>query len=121
MEKELERKGDMLGQSLSGLKVIQDLAYKEAQLAEDQKLQELLEEIGRLEEEVRLKQQEGSFSVQDLQRLKEVQADVHGRELFQQYTAAYQKAAAFLAAVNQELSATLGFDFALFAASGTKE
>jgi cell fate (sporulation/competence/biofilm development) regulator YlbF (YheA/YmcA/DUF963 family) len=121
MDKEVERRGDMLGQSLSGTKVMQDLAYKEAELGEDTELQELLEEIGRLEEEVKLKQQEGNFSLQDLQRLKEIQADVQSRELFQQYTAAYQKAAAFLAAVNQEISAALGFDFSLFASSRTEE
>jgi cell fate (sporulation/competence/biofilm development) regulator YlbF (YheA/YmcA/DUF963 family) len=117
MDKEVERRGDMLGQSLANTKVMQELAGKEAELAEDQELQELLEEIGRLEEEVRLKQQEGNFSLQDLQRLKEIQAVVHGRKLFQEYTAAYQQAAIFLASVNQEISAALGFDFSLFASS----
>ena len=121
MNKEVERRGDILGRSLSGTEVMRDLAAKEAELAEDQELQELLEEIGHLEEEMHLKQQQGSFSLQDLQRLRVIQADVHNRESFQQYTAAYQKAAAFLAAVNQEISAALGFDFSLFASSRTEE
>lgn len=115
MDKEVESRADILGQSLTDTKVMRDLACKESELSEDRELQELLEEIGRLEEEVSRKQQEGSFSLQDLQKLKEIQTEVHSRELFQQYTAAYQRAAVLLAAVNQEISAALGFDFSLFA------
>lgn len=121
MEKEVEGRADILGRSLGNTEVMQVLARREAELAQDQELQELLEEIGSLEEELRLKQQQGNFFLEDLQRLKKIQADVQSRELFQQYTAAYQQAAAFLAAVNQEISAPLGFDFSLFATPRTEE
>ncbi len=97
--------------------MFEELGVREAQLSGDEKTQELLGKIAELQEDIIEKQQSGSFTLQDLKPLKDLQVQIQERKVFREYSDAYVQASAFLKEVNREISASLGFDFALFAAS----
>ena len=115
MEKTLIDKAEALGRKLMEQPVYKDLAAKEIALEEDSLTQELLEKVRLGQEELQRKQQEGTLELKDLQELKSVQEEVNNSTAFKEYTEAYQKVAHLIEEVNKELSAYLGFDFALFA------
>ena len=88
-------KAEILGRSLRERSVIEKLGVREAQLSGDQQTQELLGKIAKLQEDIIMKQQSGSFTLQDLKPLKDLQVQIQERKVFREYSDAYVQASAF--------------------------
>ncbi len=114
MDRVLLEKAEALGRKLREQSVFADLATKEVALEENKETQKLLEKIRVGQEELQKKQQEGTLELKDLQRLKSIQEEVNNKKVFTEYTEAYKKVSILIEEVNKELSAYLGFDFAVF-------
>jgi cell fate (sporulation/competence/biofilm development) regulator YlbF (YheA/YmcA/DUF963 family) len=81
-------------------------------LSEDGAATALLRELGRLQGELRRRQNQGAVTAGDLARLRQVQADVQANAVIADYLRAQQEVTLYVQEINAEISNLLGVDFA---------
>jgi cell fate (sporulation/competence/biofilm development) regulator YlbF (YheA/YmcA/DUF963 family) len=97
------------------------LTYQQsqAQMKSDSKAGTLMERLSTLQTELRRKQNSNSVTQPDVDELRTVQEQVQANPAIMAYAQSQQDAVNFLREVNQEISQTLGVDFATLAKQST--
>ena len=89
-------------------------AYGEAlaKMEADRSATDLLDELQRLQADLRVRQSNGGITQADTRRLRRLQADVQAHATIAAFLKADQEAKAYLPQVNQHISDLIGIDFA---------
>ncbi len=101
-----------LGQALKDTPALRAYAEASAQLSADNAATGLLDELQRLQADIRQRQSDGHVGPGDIMRLRRLQNDVQANETIAAFVQAQSQAQGFLRQVNTDLSERLGVDFA---------
>jgi cell fate (sporulation/competence/biofilm development) regulator YlbF (YheA/YmcA/DUF963 family) len=89
-----------------------------AHLDTDAQAQSLLAELRERQQDLALKQQNGSVAQGEIDALRSLQGEVRRQPVIMAYLQAQQQAQAFLPQVNREIGQLLGLDFGALAGAG---
>jgi cell fate (sporulation/competence/biofilm development) regulator YlbF (YheA/YmcA/DUF963 family) len=78
----------------------------------DSDAQSLLKDISSIQGEIRQKQQRGQVTQEDIDVLRSMQQQAQSNKTIMQYATTQQNAVDFLREINEEISQSLGVDFA---------
>jgi cell fate (sporulation/competence/biofilm development) regulator YlbF (YheA/YmcA/DUF963 family) len=106
---------DALAENLACSEPIVIYQDARARLDTDQEAQTLLNQLGRLQSEIRASQARGTVTQTDVERLRTLQREVQAHPTISNYASTQQAAVTHLREINQEISQLLGFDFAALA------
>ncbi len=109
---EVKQAAQVLGQAISNTPALRAYSEASTRLASDEQATGLLDELQRVQAEVRKSQSNGGVSPEDLARLRQLQSDVQANPAIAAFIKAEQNAALYLPQVNREISDLLGVDFA---------
>ena len=112
MEERLQQAAERLGQGLRADPAVGNYLSAQASLEADLAACGLLDELASRQAELRMRQQAGPLSQEDLEDLRQMQERVLGHPLIAAYQQAQQELLALLPRVNAEISQLLGLDFA---------
>lgn len=116
---ELHEATDSLIQNLLASEAF--LMYQQSQttMNSDSEARGLLDLLSTLQTALRHKQSANSVTQTDVEELRSIQTQVQGNSTIMAYSQSQQDAVNFLREVNQEISQTLGVDFAALAKQST--
>ena len=109
---ELKQAALHLGSALKNTSPLRAYADTRAQMNADAQATALLDELERVQADVRVRQSNGGVTADDIARLRQLQSEVQSHPAIAAFIAAEQKARAYLPQVNQAISDLLGIDFA---------
>ncbi len=109
---EVKTTAQALGHALKNTVPLDEYAKATARLAADGEATGLLDELQRVQAEVRLRQNDGGVTPADLERLRHLQSTVQAHPTIAAFLDAQLQAQASLRQVNMEISERLGVDFA---------
>ncbi len=109
---ELKQATRALGKALKETPPLRAYALAVAKLEADGQATALLDELQRVQSDVRARQSNGGVTEADLARLRQLQQDVQSNPTIAAFIEAQQNAQAYLPEVNQAISALLGVNFA---------
>ena len=109
---ELKQAALELGGALKNTTPLRAYADARTQLSADARATALLDELERVQADVRVRQSNGGVTADDLARLRQLQFEVQSHPTIAAFIAADQQAKAYLPQVNQAISDLLGIDFA---------
>ncbi len=89
-----------------------------AELDADAEAQNLLDGLRERQQDLMLRQQNGSVAQEEIDALRSLQEKVRRNHVIMAYLQAQQQAQAFLPQVNREIGQLLGFDFGALAGAG---
>ncbi len=112
---ELDEATDSLIQNLLASKPFLAYQQSQARLDADPQARALLERLSALQAGLRRKQINGGITQADIADLRMLQAQVQANAAIMAYAQAQQGAMDFLREINQEISQSLGLDFASLA------
>lgn len=104
-----------LGRSLAASEPFTRYVRAQESLRADQDASDLLDMLISAQNSFRLQQQQGGVTQDDIDELKALQARVQDNAVIMEYADSQRAAINFLKEINQEISQTLGMDFALIA------
>lgn len=113
---ELKQAAQALGNALKNTPPLRAYAEAAAKMEADAQATALLDELQRVQSDIRVRQSNGGVTQADITRLRELQYQVQTHPTIAAFIEAQQNATAFLPEVNQEISQLLGIDFASLAA-----
>ncbi len=109
---EVKTAAQALGHALKNTTPLDEYAKATARLEGDDEAKGLLDELQRVQADVRLRQTDGGVSAADLERLRHLQSAVQAHPTIAAFIDAQLRAQASLRQVNVEISERLGVDFA---------
>ncbi len=109
---EVKTAAQALGHALKTTAPLDEYARVTARLEVDGEATGLLDELQRVQAEVRLRQNDSGVSPADLERLRYLQSTVRAQPAIAAFIEAQSQAQVFLRQVNLEISERLGVDFA---------
>ena len=109
---ELKHATQNLGDALKNSPALRAYADALAKMEADVNATALLDDLQRLQADIRTRQSNGGVTADDTVRLRRLQADVQAHPTIATFLAADQQAKAYLPQVNQTISSLLGIDFA---------
>ncbi len=112
LKPELRLAAQALGESVKKSPAF--VAYQDAirKLEADEKASQLLDELQRVQADIRARQSSGTMNEKDVARLGELQGQVQSNRTISVFMEAEQIAALCLPELNQAISEMLGIDFA---------
>ncbi len=113
---ELKQAAQALGNALKNTPPLRAYAEAAAKMEADAQATALLDELQRVQSDIRIRQSNGGVTQADITRLRKLQYQVQTHPTIAAFIEAQQNATAFLPEVNQEISQLLGIDFASLAA-----
>ena len=109
---ELKQATQNLSNALKNVPALRAYADAIARMETDAQAKALLDELQRLQADIRTRQSDGEVTADDTVRLRRLQADVQAHPTIATFLAADQQAKAYLPQVNRTISSLLGIDFA---------
>ncbi len=109
---ELAQAARALGNALTQTQPMRDYQAASERMAADSRATSLLEELQQVQAEIRVRQNTGQVTREDLDKLRDLQSRVQAYPAIAAFMEAQLQVQAFLPAVNRELSNLLGVDFA---------
>jgi cell fate (sporulation/competence/biofilm development) regulator YlbF (YheA/YmcA/DUF963 family) len=116
---ELHEATDILIQNLLASEAFLVYQRSQATMNSDSEARGLLDLLSTLQAALRHKQSANSVTQTDVEELRSIQTQVQGNTTIMAYAQSQQGAVNFLREVNQEISQTLGVDFATLAKQNT--
>jgi len=93
--------------------------HAEDRLVDDTQARSLLEQLSKVQAEMRKKQNNGRLSKDEIDSLRALQGQVQSNDVIQGYGQAQQEAVNLLREINDEINQLLGINFATFANHST--
>ena len=112
LQTEVKQAAQALGDALKDTPTLRAYAQASARLEADADASGLLDELGRVQADLRIRQSNGGISQTDIAHLRRLQSDVQSNPTIAAYVEAQQMATFYLPEVNQAISEMLGVDFA---------
>ncbi|MGB8644969.1 MAG: YlbF family regulator [Anaerolineae bacterium] len=112
MNRELAQAAQVLASALVQAKPIREYREATERMAADPQATALLDELQQVQAEIRVRQNNGGVTRQELEQLRELQSHVKSHPAIAAFMEAQLQAQAYLPAINRELSELLGVDFA---------
>ena len=109
---ELKQAAQALGDALKNTPPLRAYADATAKMEADAQATALLDELQRVQSDIRMRQSNGGVTQDDITRLRQLQSDVQTHPTIAAFIEVEQKANAYLPYVNQSISDLLGIDFA---------
>ena len=109
---ELKQVTQNLGNALRNTSPLCAYADAHTQMNADAQATALLDELQRVQTNMRARQSNGGVAADDIARLRRLQSDVQSHPTIAAFTVADQQVKAYLPKVNQAISDLLGIDFA---------
>lgn len=109
---EVKRAAQVLGDALKNTPPLRSYSDAAAKMESDAQATALLDELQRVQSDVRVRQSNGGISEADIARLRQLQYDVQTHPTIAAFVEAQQVATAYLPKVNDEIIQLLGIDFA---------
>ena len=109
---ELKHATQNLGKALKNVPALRAYADAIVRMEADAQATALLDELQRVQADMRARQSNGGVTADDTARLRQLQAEVQAHPTIAAFLAADQQAKAYLPQVNQAISNLLGIDFA---------
>jgi cell fate (sporulation/competence/biofilm development) regulator YlbF (YheA/YmcA/DUF963 family) len=109
---EVKHAAQVLGDALKNTPPLRSYAEAAAKMEADAQATALLDELQRVQSDIRVRQSNGGISQAEIARLRRLQYDVQTHPTIAALVEAQQVATAYLPDVNQEISQLLGIDFA---------
>lgn len=109
---ELKQAAQALGHALKDAPSLQVYTAAVARMAGDAQATTLLDELERVQSDMRVRQANGEVTPADTARLRQLQQEVQAHPTIATFLAAQQNVLAYLPEVNQALGDLLGVDFA---------
>lgn len=109
---ELKQATLQLGNALKNATPLRAYADAAAKMEADSQARALLDELQRVQTDVRVRQSKDGVAADDIAHLRQLQSEVQAHPTIAVFTAADQQAKAYLAQVNQAISDLLGINFA---------
>jgi cell fate (sporulation/competence/biofilm development) regulator YlbF (YheA/YmcA/DUF963 family) len=109
---ELKQAALELGSALKNTTPLRAYADAHTQMNADVQATALLDELERVQANVRVHQSNGGVTADDLARLRQLQSEAQSHPTIAAFTVADQQVKAYLPQVNQAISDLLGIDFA---------
>ncbi len=109
---ELKQAARALGQALNNTSTLRAYAGASNQLAADTEATGLLDELQRVQADVRTRQSDGDVTQAELERLRQLQNQVRSNHTIIAFMEAEHNVTLSLPEVNQEISQLLGVNFA---------
>jgi cell fate (sporulation/competence/biofilm development) regulator YlbF (YheA/YmcA/DUF963 family) len=113
---EVKQAAQNLGNALKNTPLLRAYAEAAAKMEADAQATALLDELQRVQSDIRVRQSQGGVTRADIASLRELQYRVQTHPTISAFLDAQQDAKAFMPEVNQEISQLLGIDFASVAA-----
>ncbi len=112
LQPELEQAVQALNTALKQASPLQAYNDTLSKMEDDASATQLLDELQRVQSDLRRRQSDGGISEADTARLHQLQADVQAHPTIAAFLAADQAAKVYLVQLNQFISDLLGIDFA---------
>ena len=112
LKTELKQAACVLGLAIRNTPALRAYAEASAKLGADADATKLLDELQRVQADIRTRQSNGGVTQEDITRLRELKYQVQTHPTIAAFVEAQQNATVFLPGVNQEISQLLGIDFA---------
>ena len=112
LSSEMKQAVQNLGNALKSTPLLRAYADAISKMTVDAQATALLDELQRVQADIRVHQSNGGVTQQDTERLRQLQFDVQAHPTIAAFLAADQQAKAYLPQVNQAISDLLGIDFA---------
>ncbi len=109
---ELKQVTRNLGNAIKNTPPLRAYADALGQMSADAQATALLDELQRVQANVRVRQSNGGVAADDIARLRQLQSEMQSHPTIAAFTVADQQAKAYLSQVNQAISDLLGIDFA---------
>ncbi len=109
---ELKQAGQTLSEAVKQAPPLWAYAEALAKMDADRSATELLDELQRVQADLRVRQSNGGITQADTARLRQLQADVQAHPMIAAFLTADRAAKAYLPQVNQHISNLIGIDFA---------
>ncbi len=109
---ELKQAAQVLGNVLKNTPSLRAYEDASAKMVADAQATALLDELERVQSDIRVRQSNGGVTQADITHLRELQLQVQTHPTISAFLEAQQEATAYLPQVNQEISRLLGIDFA---------
>ena len=116
---ELHEATDILLQNLLASEAFLTYQQSQATMNSDSEARGLLDLLSTLQTALRHKQSNNSVTQTDVEELRAIQTQVQANPIIMAYAQSQQDAVNFLREINQEISQTLGVDFAALAKKNT--